>query len=269
MRQRTRGVASSGHSIASLAAASHCSKLSAYAERQSGLSGLTELRQRYPLAETDDPKTKQRIAQQLAGDLAKVHAKVFAPHLAPQGQEQGQGKGQMNPMRLAILGDAPALKALESACTKEQALWLPRASADLHWPQQLHLANAPSLGLGAPSAASMTPKHLAWEIESQVHYCAASCPSLPLTDPQAPALAIGAKVIANQLLHPKIRESGGAYGSGCSHSASNAELIWFSYRDPQHQQTLRTFFDSLSWLRQKKLTAEVMPRSPVCLAVWI
>ena len=63
-------------------------------------------------------------------------------------------------------------------------------------------------------------------------------------------------VLRNGYLHTKIREQGGAYGSGASQDNQNGTFRFFSYRDPRIKGTLQDFDESVNWLLGTDLSDE-------------
>ena len=61
------------------------------------------------------------------------------------------------------------------------------------------------------------------------------------THPDAPALGIAACLFDNLVLHPKVREQGGAYGGGASSHSTSGIFYFYSYRDPNINSTLQAF----------------------------
>lgn len=68
--------------------------------------------------------------------------------------------------------------------------------------------------------------------------------------PYSPALLVASQLLENKVLHPKIREQGGAYGSGANYNSMAATFCFHSYRDPNMQKTYETFEASLHALAQ-------------------
>lgn len=63
--------------------------------------------------------------------------------------------------------------------------------------------------------------------------------------PASPALSILACLFDNLILHPRIREQGGAYGGGAVSNAMSGNFYFYSYRDPHIAETLKTFVDAV------------------------
>ena len=83
-------------------------------------------------------------------------------------------------------------------------------------------------------------------IPSPVSFVARSLhPSLSTTHPDIPPLVLLSKIASSSHLHKEVREIGGAYGSGLSVSPSS--LSFYSYRDPNQQQTLDIFRKCGEW----------------------
>jgi len=57
----------------------------------------------------------------------------------------------------------------------------------------------------------------------------------------APALSLATNLMENTYLHPKIREQGGAYGSGVNYNPLTGHFYFYSYRDPHIASTYEAF----------------------------
>lgn len=88
----------------------------------------------------------------------------------------------------------------------------------------------------------------AWLTSTQVNFCATTYATVPVGHPDAAPLTILGGFLRNGFLHRRIREQGGAYGSGASHDSANACFKFFSYRDPRLSETFDDFEQSLQWL---------------------
>ncbi|WP_231760024.1 insulinase family protein [Microbulbifer elongatus] len=87
-----------------------------------------------------------------------------------------------------------------------------------------------------------------WIANSQVNFCAKAYPTVPMSHPDAAALAVLGGFLRNGYLHRTIREQGGAYGGGASHDATIGAFRFYSYRDPRMAETLQDFDGSIEWL---------------------
>ncbi len=97
--------------------------------------------------------------------------------------------------------------------------------------------------LPAASPAAAT----AWLINSDVNFCAKAYPVVPEGHPDAPALSVLSRYLADGFLHPAIREKGGAYGGGASFDSDSGCFFFYSYRDPRLADTLHDFDRALDW----------------------
>lgn len=110
-----------------------------------------------------------------------------------------------------------------------------------------HRPDAAGRPFTAAAASPSQPR--AWTTASAVNYCALAFPTVAMTHPDAPALAVGGRLLVNQILHPRIREQGGAYGSGAGYTGATGTFALTSYRDPRLAATFADFRDGLRWLR--------------------
>jgi len=86
-----------------------------------------------------------------------------------------------------------------------------------------------------PSSSQMRP------IASQVAFTVEAYKTISYLHPHAPALGVATHLFDNKILHRKIREQGGAYGSGANYSATFGEFYFHSYRDPHIASTVLSF----------------------------
>jgi presequence protease len=64
--------------------------------------------------------------------------------------------------------------------------------------------------------------------------------------PHAPALQVATHLLDNKILHPKIREEGGAYGCGAQYSPMAGHFTLYAYRDPHLASTLKIFREAVA-----------------------
>lgn len=80
-----------------------------------------------------------------------------------------------------------------------------------------------------------------YQINSDVNFVTLSLKGPHLLDEGAMALRVACELIKHQVLHPEIREKGGAYGYGCNFSPEKQTVSFHSYRDPHIARTLEAF----------------------------
>ncbi|NGX48933.1 MAG: hypothetical protein K940chlam5_00528 [Candidatus Anoxychlamydiales bacterium] len=78
-------------------------------------------------------------------------------------------------------------------------------------------------------------------ISSPVAFTASSYRAIGFLHEDSPSLLIASKLFGNKILHKKIREEGGAYGSGATYSPTIGLFSFFGYRDPHISSTLQAF----------------------------
>lgn len=84
-------------------------------------------------------------------------------------------------------------------------------------------------------------------IAAAVHYHARCLPGVPYQNADLAPLQVAATLVGVDYLHPRVREQGGAYGSGCEASAN--AITYYSYRDPQQTATQDVFRGAGAWLQ--------------------
>ncbi len=80
-----------------------------------------------------------------------------------------------------------------------------------------------------------------WHTGTAVSFVAQSLPCARYTHPDAPALAVAAKLLRSLYLHREIREKGGAYGGFALYNPEEGLFSFGSYRDPHIQRTIDVF----------------------------
>jgi len=82
-------------------------------------------------------------------------------------------------------------------------------------------------------------------IASPVAFTAKIFKSLYYAHPDTPALCIAGNLFDNLVLHAKIREQGGAYGSGAMNNSLAGNFSFYAYRDPHIEASLDAFEESV------------------------
>ncbi|KAJ1917030.1 Mitochondrial presequence protease [Mycoemilia scoparia] len=80
------------------------------------------------------------------------------------------------------------------------------------------------------------------------NFAAKSIRTVPYTSPDSVKLQTLAKILTQNFLHREIREINGAYGGGALFSPSQGIFSFFSYRDPNPVNTIKTFDRSLDMI---------------------
>lgn len=93
-------------------------------------------------------------------------------------------------------------------------------------------------------------------IPSPVAFSALSYKTIGYLDEDAPYLLLAGYIFENKILHKKIREEGGAYGSGASFSATSGIFTFTSFRDPHLSSTFNTFKFAINEITNKNFTDE-------------
>jgi Zn-dependent M16 (insulinase) family peptidase len=87
-----------------------------------------------------------------------------------------------------------------------------------------------------------------------VAYCTASMPTLPISDPDGPALAVAARLLGLGYVLEEVRFKGTAYGGGCSYNGIGRLWTFHSYRDPWVNRTLDVYAGSLDYVKSAPWT---------------
>ena len=213
--QRLHGaVGGRGNQLAARAAMRGFGGAATLAHRLGGLGRLAKLKK---LAESidEDLATGDAAVDELGSRLQKLLKKLTA-----------------STPKIALIGDAAERAAVMTAL---RSAWTRPASTQK------------SPAISSPKKESVPP--LAYATATAVNYCALAFPAVTLGHPDAAPLAVATRLLTNQVLHPKLREQGGAYGGSAGYQSANAAVILSSYRDPRLAGTYADMRDALRWLR--------------------
>jgi Zn-dependent M16 (insulinase) family peptidase len=86
----------------------------------------------------------------------------------------------------------------------------------------------------------------------QVYYSALALPTVPYVDPASASLQVLSQLLTHKHLHHEIREKGGAYGGGAYSKGLSGLFGFYSYRDPNPQNTLKIMHDAGRWARERQ-----------------
>lgn len=103
--------------------------------------------------------------------------------------------------------------------------------------------------IGLPEIGSQLRK-----ISTPLSYSTQATETIGFTHKHAPALNIAAELFDNKILHKKIREEGGAYGSGANFHSLSGNFYFYSYRDPNIVRTKDTFNEAIKEIVNLKFT---------------
>ena len=91
---------------------------------------------------------------------------------------------------------------------------------------------------------------------TQVAFTAKGFKTVAQPSPDAPYLSLASTLLENKVLHKKIREAGGAYGSGAHYNTITGSFYMHSYRDPHIANTLETFDSCFTEILENRFTEE-------------
>ncbi|KAG9239692.1 presequence protease-like protein [Amylocarpus encephaloides] len=88
----------------------------------------------------------------------------------------------------------------------------------------------------------------------QVYYGALSLPTVSYASPAGAPLQILSQLLTHKHLHHEIREKGGAYGGGAYSKGIHGVFGFYSYRDPNPQNTMSVMRNAGQWAVEKQWT---------------
>lgn len=118
---------------------------------------------------------------------------------------------------------------------------------ELHKFEFYGLGELPEKGcnLWQPSYSLKPVSSRAFPIASPVAFTCESFKTVAYSHPQAPALAVATHIMDNKILHPNVRERGGAYGVGAHYGPMLGHFYFHSYRDPHIYNSIKTFGEAI------------------------
>ncbi len=93
-------------------------------------------------------------------------------------------------------------------------------------------------------------------IASPVSFTAQALKVATYLNPHAPGLMLASQLMDHLVLHPKIREQGGAYGAGTTYSPTLGHFTFHTYRDPHLVTSLQSFKEAVDTIAQTKFSKE-------------
>lgn len=124
------------------------------------------------------------------------------------------------------------------------------------------LPTGASTGTDAPKRFG-TDRKTFFPLPYQVYYGGLSVPTVPYTAPESAALQILAQLLTHKYLHHEIREKGGAYGGGASCKALDGLFGFYSYRDPNPQNTEKIMRNAGRWAVDKEWTGRDLEEAKI------
>lgn len=86
----------------------------------------------------------------------------------------------------------------------------------------------------------------------QVYYSALALPTVAYVHPDSAPLQILSQLLTHKHLHHEIREKGGAYGGGAYAHGVSGTFGFYSYRDPNPQNTIKIMQEAGRWAQMKE-----------------
>ena len=208
----------SGHSLAISAATRNFGRSRALNEIWNGIRQYQAIK-----VIADDP-TDERL-ERLGSDLEAAGRHLFAPAN----------------LRVAVIGEDAGLGAATGPLA-ELLAGLPGDS---------------DAGFGPPPIRpeSELPRE-GWSTTSAVSFVARAFPAVRMSHPDAPALAVMARMLRSLFIHREIRERGGAYGGYAMYNPEDGVFAFASYRDPHIVRTLSVFADAERFIRDGAYDSE-------------
>ena len=219
------GIASSGHSYASLAAGS---LISASRQRREHASGLTHVEAITKLASQSDMTPILEQCQEIASavfskDNVRLAVNATEEHIS-----------SMEPVLKEFLDSLPGTPTSRSV---DDPVW----------------TRLEALGTsGQPGVHHIFP--------FPGNYAAKCVPTVRYSHPDYASLLVLSKLLSSKYLLPNVREKGGAYGVSASQSGDGT-FNFSSYRDPNSTATLDIFDGAYEWVAKNPFSDQDIDES--------
>ena len=201
-------IVSSGHRFAISLASRNFTQASHIGEIWHGIHQFKFIRKL--CEELESPGTEKAALDRLSENLETIARAVF----------------QQSNLRPAVVGDKGSMVRSNGRIT-ELLETLPAQNGDFFHPLDLPLKT--------------DLPHEGWMTSTSVSFVAQSFRTVRLGHPDAPALAVIAKMLRSLYLHREIREKGGAYGGFAIYGPEEGIFSFGSYRDPYVRRTLDVY----------------------------
>jgi Zn-dependent M16 (insulinase) family peptidase len=122
------------------------------------------------------------------------------------------------------------------------------ALQQLRYEELLHLPSRPFQAWNTPAPSTVPSQGR--PIASPVSFTCQGLKVATYLSPHAPALAVASQLMDHLVLHPKIREQGGAYGAGTTYAPILGHFTFHTFRDPHLASSLTTFKEAIETIAE-------------------
>ncbi|MBU1170630.1 MAG: insulinase family protein [Proteobacteria bacterium] len=218
-------VVQNGHALAMSLASRHFSDTCRINEIWHGIGQLKHIKDL--CLNLKDPAEEKDMLTSLAGSLKQMADLFFS----------------RDNFKFALVGEDEAIRAAQKGISPlSDKLGIPGDST-------IHQVNLDP----APHRQAIRE---GWSTNSAVSFVAASWEVVPLSHPDAPALAVISKILRSKYLHREIREKGGAYGGFAIYNPEDGLFSLGSYRDPHIVNTIKVFEETGQYLNSNQISDE-------------
>jgi len=98
-------------------------------------------------------------------------------------------------------------------------------------------------------------------ISSGVAFICRAAKTIYAPNPDSPFLSLSSTIMQNEILLKKVREQGGAYGSGASYNIINGNFSMYSYRDPNIASTFDAFDAAIEMISEGDFSTEQLEQA--------
>jgi Zn-dependent M16 (insulinase) family peptidase len=130
-----------------------------------------------------------------------------------------------------------------------------QAFENLNYTDLLNLPAKPFQAFKTPESTPHVPSQ-GRPIASPVSFTCQGLKVATYLSPHAPALSVASQLMDHLVLHPKIREQGGAYGAGTTYTPTLGHFTFHTFRDPHLASSLKSFKEAAMAIAEQHFTKD-------------
>lgn len=221
---------------------------------QDRLNNLAQAGNRYASLAASAPLSPLRRFDDIVSGVASLPFQGEVLELSKTPEGLAHISGRLNALHQRVIGMTPTVLAAGAGDDGRELgslLKLPASQAIV-----------PTV---APKPDSIEPGNAALHAVSQINHCVISWRVPMLHEDGAAALAVGAELMTNQLLHVALREKGGAYGGSAGYNGGSGTFSMASYRDPRLNETYADFHAAIEQTLEGEFSQEMLEEAIICV----
>jgi Zn-dependent M16 (insulinase) family peptidase len=112
-------------------------------------------------------------------------------------------------------------------------------------------SSIPTMGKYSSKIDNFYPRKALLPTPFQISHLGLALPIPSCVSPESAPFAVLSQILTHKLLHPSIREQGGAYGAGATFNSLGGTLGMYTYRDPNPLRSIGVMQDAGRWAAER------------------